>query len=176
MQAQFEWKVYTGTTAGVEHASGEHLTFLATDTFGVDAGDSPLFVPAAEATVNSYERWFGLKCTIAPDTACENFEIWGSSNQPDYDKKPPNKLTLYLGTTDSAATPTVSNSSIATTAQHSSYYDADHALTLNVEPEDDQIDAVDEYVRYGVAQLRAAEGVASGNVTTFILNLTYDES
>ena len=176
MQAVFVWKVYTGTTAAVEHASGEHLTFLADDSFGGDAADSPLSVPAAASTVNSYERWFGLKCTVAPDTACENFEIWGSSEQPDYDHKPPNKVTLYLGTTASAATPVVTNSTIATLAQHSSYYDSAHALTLNVEPGDNKIDAVDEYVRYGVAQLRLAEGVASGHMTTFILNITYDES
>jgi len=165
----------TSTNAGTETSCSNHPCFLNADVHSTDTASYAIRVPQAPADSDtySYEVWISWKCTTAPDNQCTAFKFWGSSSQPD---DPTNKVTMYAGTNSSGVTPVDTSSSYATSTVHGNYYSEGTALSLLIEPGDSKIDAVGEYVRYLVLQIKVEYGAAQGNLTTMVLNLSYEES
>ena len=176
--AAFKLVKCIGTDAATETDCNKHPTFLSADIVSDDHATYPIAVPvSAEASPNySFEIWLRSQCTGAPDSYCQNFKVWGPADQPDAGDSPGNRLTVYIGTTASGATPTDSASSVATTAQHSNYYSQATGLSIGVEPGDDKIEAVDEKTDYVVQQLKVEDLAQQGDIQTILFNWYYEET
>lgn len=176
--AAFKLLKCIGSGAGTETDCDKHPTFLSADVVSLETDTYPISVPvSAAASPNySFELWVRLECTAAPDNYCQNFKIWGPDEQPDHGDTPGDKMTIYIGTTASGATPTDSASSIATTAQHSNYYSQATGLAVGVQPSGDQIDSVGEQTDYVVLQLKVQDQAQQGDLQTVVFNWYYEET
>jgi len=164
----------TGSGAATKTDCSAHPCFLSADIVSTDQASYPIKAPAlAVSNPNySYELWLKLRCTAAPDSYCYNFKFYGSSDQPD---SPVNKLTVYVGTSPTGATPVSSASSVATVAQHATHYDLGTALVIPVDPVDSKINAVNEETNYLALQLKVEYGASQGAIATFVPNVSWEE-
>lgn len=173
-QAQFALYKCIGAGAANEVECTDEPCFLSLDNASFDPKSAPLLPPDAGSSY-SFEAWFRLVCTTAPNTQCSNFKVWAQTVHPDGDANPANKLTVYIGTTATAATPVATVSSVATSDQHTTYYDSTHALSVGVVPGDGKIDAVGEKTNYIVVQMKVDTGAAQGQVAGVEFHWSYEE-
>jgi len=152
----------TGTNAATE-ATITGLMMRSNDSVALTK-TNPITIPSG-AAAHSFEKWLRFKCTVAPSNQCTNFRYWGPNTTPG------TGLTLFAGTTDTGATPTASDSSVATTQQDTNYYDTSHQLTIpgtlvNVNDKSDFL----------VLQLDVANSASPGDITQQTHNYSYDEN
>jgi len=180
--AAFKLVKCIGTDAATETDCDKHPTFLSADIVSDDHATYPIAVPISSgASPNySFELWVRLECIGAPDNYCQTFKTWGPADQPDSGDTPGDRMTIYIGTTASGATPTDSASSVATEAQHDQgsigYYSQATALAVDVEPGDGKIDAVGEKTDYVVLQLWVEDLAQQGDIQTILFNWYYEET
>jgi len=175
--AAFKLNKCTGANAATEANCDKHPCFLSADMVSTETGTYPVAVPSdgISGPNYSYEQWLRLECTLAPNNQVDNIKFYGPNEQPD---APSNKVTIYAGTTVTGLTPTDSQSSVATTAQHSNYIGTGPGefLAIGVVPEDDIIDAIGEKTDYLVLQMKVEYLALHGNLTTMPFAIEYDES
>lgn len=163
----------TSWGAATETDVSAHPCFLSADIVSTDTASYPVKAPVAGGNPSySYELWLKLRCTAAPDNYCQNFKFYGSTLRPD---SPTDKLTVYVGTTPTGATPVNTASSVATVVQHTTHYSTGTALTIPVDPGDSKINAVNEETNYLVLQLKVEEGATQGAIASYIPNVSWEE-
>lgn len=168
----------TGTDAGTETETNRDPNFVSVDQYvgGDDHSDYDIPAPSSDGQYTySKELWIRWKLTGLPDNYIENLKAYGPNHQPDHEANPANKIIVMWGTTGSGATPTSNASTVATTPQHSNYYDVANSLAIGVVPVDGLLDAIGEKSEYLVAQLKIAYDVAQGTGPVIPFSLDYDE-
>lgn len=178
MLASFALKKCTGTNAATETTiSAKSLALQSADVTTNVAADNPVPIPrsAASSPAYSYELVLRWECTGAPDGYCQNFKYAGPATQPDFESSPPNKVTIYVGTSATGATPVNTQSSKATTIQHSNHYSEATGLSIGVVPGDSKIDAVGEKTNYLYMQAKVLDGAQSAVLPTQVQFLYFDE-
>lgn len=176
--AAFALKKCTGTNAATETTiSTKALALQSADVTTNVAANNPVPIPrdSGSSPAYSHELVIRWECTAAPDGYCQNFKAAGPAVQPDFEASPPNKVTIYYGTSGTGATPVNTQSTKATTAQHSNYYSEATALAIGVVPGDSKIDAVGEKTNYLYIQARIAYLAQSGNIPLQVHLLFFDE-
>ncbi len=162
MAATIKLMCCTGTNAGTENeVTG--IMFRSNDSHATDK-NNPITIPSS-GTTHSYEKWLRWKCTVAPDTQCTNFKFWGPNSAPG------TGLTIFVGTTSTAATPTDNDSTVATTQQDTNYYSQATALSIP-----GTLTAVNDETDYLVMQLDVASTASQGDMTQQTMNYCYDEN
>lgn len=176
--AAFALKKCTGTNAATETTiTDKRIALLAIDSTGNDHLSSPVAVPRDSGSSPSYSmetilRW---ECTTAPDSYCQNFKVAGPNVRPDSQANPPDKVTLYMGTSATGTTPKNTVSSVATVSQHDNYYSEATALAVGVVPGDSKIDAVGEKTKYVFLQGRIAYLAQQGELPMQVFQLFWTE-
>lgn len=174
--ASFTLKQCTGTDAVTETTLSDFKAyFRSADQATGDPADDPVPAPVGAATEAwSFELWLRLICATPPDNYCQNFKVWGPSTQPD---DPANKITIYMGTTDTGTTPTNDHdsTSVADTTQHDNYYNSATGLSIGVEPSDAKIEAVSEKTDYVVHQLEVTPGASQGDLALVPMKWGFEE-
>ncbi len=176
--AALNLKKCTGTNAATETTiSDKRLAFLSIDSTGNDYNANPIPVPRDAGSSPAYgmELWIRWELAAAPDGYLNNFKYAGPATQPDAAANPPNKVTIYAGTTGTGATPVKTQSSVATAVQHSSYYSEATALAIGVVPGDGKLEAVGEKTNFLVLQPRVAYLAVQGVPPTQVHVLYFDE-
>ncbi len=168
--AEFKILKCTETNAATETDTSGASYFLSADNASTTPSSYPLAIPNAGTTL-SYEAWFRLQCTAAPNNYAENFDVWGPNTQPD---DPSNKLTVYMGASVSGVTPINTTSTVADTIQHTNYYEAGNALTFdNV---NETVTAISDQTRFFVMQLVVAPFATTGTQAAMLFNMAWDET
>lgn len=168
--ASFKLLKCTSTNAATETDSDKAPNFLSTDSATDSPASAPLRVPAT-GTSYSFEAWFRLECTAAPDNYAENFKVFGPATQPD---DPRNKLVIKMGISTPGVTPVATASSVATTAQHSNYNSAGTALLFD--DVNETVTAIGNKTRFFVAQMNVSLGAEGGDILPALFNFTWDET
>lgn len=169
MVATFEWKVYTGTSAGTENpatGSADHLNFHNDDTYGTstDYQTKQIVVPSS-GTTYSYERWLRGKWS-GTFNEISNIKFWKSSGTLS-----DANLSINAGTTTTGATPTSSASSIATSSVPTT-----EGTALDLTPSGN-ITSSPGYSIYAVMQLEVPSTVTTpGDIGVQTFTMQYDES
>lgn len=161
MAAAVSIRVYTGTNAATQSSSVTGIDFISADNATNSLGNrqsNPI-----TAGNNSYEKWLKAYVDTAPDNAVTNFLFWTDGTVD-------SNTTLYVGATDTGATPTASNSTVATTS--ATTYTSGSKLTWDSASYTAQDDTTD----YLVLQLRTTGSASAGNWTQETLNYSYDET
>jgi len=167
--ANLALKKYTGTDAGTKN-SVTKFCYLSADDATETASTYPVSRPqTGDPAVYSYENWLKLELSVAPDNYVQNVKVWGSADQPD---SPTNKLTIYFGTTATGVTPTDSQSSTATTNQHTNHYEQGNALLIS----SGQLTAVGHSTNYLVTQMKVEAGASSGSPDSMIMHFCFEEA
>jgi hypothetical protein len=96
-------RVYTGSGAGTESTAQTGIALMNVDS----AADSPVANPVTPGS-NSFEKWIKLKVESADGQSLGAFWVERTGDLPD-------GVTIKLGITETATTPTASESSVATT-------------------------------------------------------------
>lgn len=169
--AAFDLIKTTGVSPGTENDSQHHPCYLNVDSNSTDTDNNSIAVPKSGGPNFSFEQALRFKCTVAPNGYCENFITWGPPYQPDHDRDPADKVTVYWGVSATYYQPVSSQSSIATTRQDTNYYDSEHALLLH----EGQITAVGQETNLLYDQLQVELGAQQGKLTTMTRNLAFDE-
>lgn len=169
MAATIKLRVCTGTNAseenvGIEdHAGG--IAFRSNDSADYqNPEDNPITIPSTGIN-RSYEKWIRFLCTVAPATQVTNFKVWGPNTQP------ATGLTVYWGTTATGATPTDSDSTIATIRQDTNFYS--QATAINVSG---TLTASGQETDFLVMQLDVESTATQGNMPQQTYNYSYDEN
>jgi len=162
-----------GTNAANETDCSKNPLFLSGDTSSASKTTYPVAVPRTAGANYSYELWIRYELDTPPDSYLQNFKIYGPDTRPD--ESGAQKLSIYLGTTDSGVTPTDSQSSIATLRADINYYSPGTACDMGVTPGDGKLEASGEKTNYIVMQLKVEQGAQSGSMTTQAFTLLYDE-
>ena len=174
--AAFDLKKQTGSSPGSESAvTSKAGTYLSADEHDTVPANHKIAIPdlVSDPANYSYEGWFRLKCSAAPNNQVDNIKVWGADEQPGGD----DKVTQYIGTTASGySTPVATVSSVATTRVDTGAYDYATGIAVGVVPGDDIINAVDEYSDYFVLQLKVEFGASAGTMPTQLFLIRYDES
>lgn len=161
MAATIVLQCCTGTNAATENTV-TGIMMRADDSHLVTK--NPVTIPSV-GVARSFEKWLRLKCTVAPANQVTNIKYWGPNTIP------ATGLTLYAGTTATGATPTASDSSVATTQQNTNYYDISHQLSISgtLVNQNDESD-------YFVFQLDVGTTASPGDIAQQTHNYSYDES
>ena len=169
---------YTGVSPGLATDSSKRPNFVSVDEHEPVSGNAPVSAPIdlASSPNSSFENYLRWKCTARPENQIINFKAYGPPTQPDAGSSPANKVTVYWATTDTYTQPSADVSVVATTPQHSNYYDGSSALAIGLTEVDDKIDAVDETTDFLVAQVQVVFGAAQGTVPDIVNAVTYEES
>ena len=174
MAATVELKIYTGTNAANENpASGDasNWNLMNTDAYDSTGTDyqsaaNRISVPAS-GTNYSYERWMRLKCTgtFNEITNVKFYRSAGTLSDANLD--------LLAGTTSTAATPTNSASSIATSTKDA--WDAE-GEAIDITPSGG-ITTANTYSNYAVVQLKVPSTVTTpGDIGSQTITFKYDVS
>lgn len=153
MAATLTLRVYTGTDAGTESAAETAICLLSADTAGTD----PAAAKVSPGT-NSYEKWMRVKIDAAGGGTFTNFWVSRSGDLPD-------GVVLKMGVTDTAATPTTTASTVATTTMADGrryYFDTNTYATTG------------DYTRYLVVQEQVTAAAASGAIAQQALEIGYE--
>lgn len=173
--AAFEAVKCTGVDAATETASDNSFFFLSADVVTETPGNYPIRVPNS-GSVRSFENWFRLRCTSAPQNYCENFKVWGPQNPPDV-PAPDNKLTIYIGAANVGATPTDAISTVATQAVHDSedgHWEQGNALMFDSDSQ--KIQNIGDETDYIVLQLDVGAAAAANSMELQLLSYAYEEA
>ena len=172
MAATVELKIYTGTNAGTENpASGDatNWNLMSTDAYdstGTDYQTNRIQVPSS-GTNYSYERWMRLRFS-GTFNLIDNIKAWHSAGTLS-----DANLDLLAGVTDTGATPTDSQSSVATTTLTG--WDSE-GEALDLTPSGG-ISSSPGYSKYLVVQLEVPSTVTTpGDIGTQTITFQYDES
>lgn len=178
-KATFTLYKVTGSTETENEVTAKNPMFLGGDGGDIHTlshGSYPIPAPKViDQTTYSWELKISWKCTKAPNNYCKNFKFWGAST-------PPNAYVLvYAGTQTTWSQAVQTLSSIATTRQDTNYVSKATGLTLPVDDvvSDnglDEIQAVGDYVRYLVLQLRVSYGAPQGAIGEQVFNRAHDEA
>ena len=174
MAATVELKIYTGTTAANENpASGDaaNWNLMNTDAYDSSGTDyqsatNRISVPSS-GTNYSYERWMRLKCTgtFNQITNVKFYRSAGTLSDANLD--------LLAGQTDTAATPSNSASTIATTTKGG--WD-EESEAIDITPSGG-ITTSNTYSKYAVVQLKVPSTVTTpGDIGSQTITFKYDES
>ena len=168
MSATATVMVCTGTSAGTE-TSASNLNLMSTDAYdstGTDYQSHKIRIQDS-GTNYSYERWFRVKYT-GTFNAIENVKVWHSAGSLS-----DGNLDLKAGETDTGATPTDSQSTIATTTLTS--WDTE-AEAIDITPSGGISNDGDE-TDYCVIQLEVPDTVTTtGDIGSQTITIQYDES
>lgn len=178
MLAAFEVDKLTGTNLATIHSGVEDnfVCFCNTDDDirPADVGSYPIPVPQSDYSY-SYENALRLRCISAPNNNVSGIKIYGPVAQPG------SGLTVYMGlTTGVNYTPQNTGIVLASTVQHTNYYDnLSNYLTWTISGSaTNKILGVGAVTDILWTQLRVAPE-ASGNTGTmslYSLMLEYNES
>lgn len=159
MTATVSIRVYTGTNAGTQSGAQTGIDFISADNATNSSGNrtsNPIV-----AGNNSYEKWLKARVDAAPDNSVGNFKFWTDGGVAA-------NTTLYAGVTATGATPTASNSSVATT--DATTYVSGSKLTWHA----GTLTTIGDLTDYLVLQLRTSASATQGNWSE-TLNYSYDE-
>ena len=148
-------RIYTGTSAGTESAAQSGIALMDIDS----ATNAPVANDIAKGA-NSFEKWMRIKVDDADGLSFTNFWIERSGDVPD-------GVTVKMGVTDTASTPTAATSSIATTTMADGrryIFDAN------------EYDADNDTTRYLVIQAQVAASAATGNIEQQVFTVGYSQS
>lgn len=162
MAATITIQACTGTNAATE-ATVTGIMHRANDSAATDK-NNPVTIPSI-GTARSYEKWLRFKCTVAPDTQVTNFKYWGPNTTPG------TGVTVFVGTTDTGATPVATDSAVATTQQDTNYYDTSHTLAIP-----GTLTAENQETDYLVFQVDVGTTATPGDTTQQTQNYSYDEN
>ena len=177
--ATFKTVKCTSTSAATEADCSHNPCWLSADITSTNTTLYKLSEPqnVGDPANYSYECWVRLEVVTAPDNKVENVKWHGPNTQPALSGGQPNeKLTVYVGTTDTGATPVVTVSSVATTRQDTTYYSAGTALTIPCDTGDGWLDGVGEQTDFCVTQLKIEHGSGQGNITPVLSTWLWEES
>jgi len=161
MSATVQLYVYTGTDAGTENGPVSGIDLISADNATnslTNRQDNPI-----QAGSYSYEKWIRAKVDGAPDNYVENFKFW-----TDGDVDP--NTTLRVGTTPTGATPTDSESSVAT--NDATNYTSGNKMTWHT----NRLTSVGETTDFLVLQLEVGAAASAGNWSQETLHYSYDEA
>ena len=174
MAATVELKIYTGTNAGTENpATGDatNWNLMATDNYDSTGTDyqsaaNRISVPSS-GTNYSYERWMRLKFS-GTFNEISNIKFYHSAGTLS-----DANLDLLAGATTTAATPTNSASTVATTTLTG--WDS-AAEAIDITPSGN-ITTSPGYSNYAVVQLKVPSTVTTpGDIGSQTITFQYDES
>jgi hypothetical protein len=148
MTATVSMRVYTGTDAGTESTAQVGFDLISADNAenGPSNRDDHEVAPGS----NSFEKWLRLRIDSADGQVLSNFWIERTGDLPD-------GVVVKLGTTDDPATPTASESTVATETMHEGrryWFDVGEY----------SVDG--DHTRYLVLQEQVAASAASGDIDT----------
>ena len=165
----------TGTSAATEtDATGNLMRLMNADSTSQTDGANPIAVPAT-GTNYSFENWYKFKVVTAPDNEIATIKVWGPNTQPNSDTK----LTLYLGTTATGATPVATASTVAVdridsgASEHNSQATA---LAVGTPQASDKLTAVNHETDFIVVQMKVEPAAVGGEGPVQTLSISYDES
>jgi len=165
MTATITMKVCTGSNAGTE-TTGTNWNLMSTDAYdatGTSYQTNNIQIPAA-GTNYSYERVLRWEFT-STFTEITNVKVWASTLSL------PTNCSMFGGETDTGATPTDSDSSIATTSMPTSVGSAfDITPSGGITSSGDKTDYL--YVQLDVP----STVTTTGDSSTQTLTVQYDES
>lgn len=145
-------RCYNGTNAATESAAITAIALLSVDAATVDPGSHVVAKGA-----NSYEKWLAVKVDSADGTTWSDFSVTCSGVLP-------TGVTIKVGVTSTAATPTNATSLVATTTlQAGRRYTFDTAT----------YDTAGEKTAYLVVQEQVAATAASGAIPQQALTVNY---
>ena len=161
MAATVTIRVNTGTTASAQSSAQTGIDLVSIDD-PVNTAPNRAANPIT-ASEKSYEKWCTARVDAAPDNQVNNFQLWG-------DEAVQSSTSLFLGKTDTAATPTSNDSTIATndfTAYAVGTKFAWHATNMT---------GIGSTTDYAVFQLDVDADAAAGNWTQETVSFSFDES
>jgi len=161
MAATVSIRVNTGASAGTESNTVTGIDLISADN-ATNSLDNRQANPIT-AGDQSYEKWLTAKVDVAPDNYVENFQVWGDGNVQ-------TETTLFVGVTSTGATPTNSDSTVATndyTTYTSGNKFAWHAT---------QMTGIGSTTDFLVLQLDTSASATAGNWTQETMNYSYDEA
>jgi len=162
MAATVTLRVNTGTSAGTQSGAVTGIDFISADNATNSLANRTTY-PITAGGNRSYEKWLTLRVDVAPDNAVNNVKFWTDGGVQ-------SNTTLYAGLTASGATPTDSNSTVATT--DATTYTSGSKLTWH----SGDLTAVGHVTQFLVLQLDAGASAAAGNWGQEVLNYSYDET
>lgn len=165
MAATVTLRVYTGSSAGTQSSSVTGIDFISADNATNSSGNrvaNPITIPPSGVT-RSYEKWLKLYVDVAPDNQIGNILFWTDGS---FDTG----VTIYGGTTATGATPTSSDSSVATT--NITTWTSGAKFTWDAGPYT-TTGAIDDFL---VLQMDVASTASVGNMTQETFTYSYDES
>jgi len=165
MAAEVSLRVNTGTDAGTESGSVSGIDFISADNATNSLANrqaNPIVIPVSGQHY-SYEKWLTLKVDVAPDNEITNVLFWGPDGYP-YGTE------VYCGVTGSGATPTDSQSSVATDKAEVVAVESDK-LTWDNGPLTSSGDTTD----FLVLQLEITSDAGPGNWSQQTFMYSYDE-
>lgn len=171
MAATFNWDQTCGASPGTATdlgSSGNLFNFKSIDdATAANYAANPIIASDTADEGNSYEVWLRGHFTGTFNTV-DNLQFWRSTNF-----SPSTGLTVNWGVTDTYATPTTNDSTVATTGVPTSDPGAEN-VTIGGAPGGSLTSA--GYSDYIVLQLNAATTAAAGDTSLATFTLQYDES
>lgn len=161
MAATITMKGCTSTNAATT-ADITAIMFRANDSVAVTTAN-PITIPGA-GTAYSYEKWIRWECDVAPDNQCTSFKYWGPNSAPG------TGLVIYAGTTDTGATPVVTDSAVATTQQDTNYTSGSELSIAGT------LVNIDDLTDFLVLQLDVGTTAGVGDMTQQSHYYSYDEN
>jgi len=151
-------RVYTGTNAGTESASQTGIDLISVDN-AVNTTQNRSDNEVAPGT-NSFEKWLRIKIDTANGHTLTNFWIERDGDLPD-------GVVIKMGVTDTAASPTASTSTVATTTMSSGRR---YIFDTN------SYDANNDTTRYVVVQEQVAGSASGGSIESQDFEIGWSQS
>lgn len=148
-------RVYTGSGAATESAAQTAIALLSVDAATVDPNSHQV----APGT-NSYEKWVRVRIDAASGKTYTNFWVERSGVLPD-------GVVIKMGVTDTAATPSSTTSTVATTTMADGRRYVFDASTYDVDG---------QHSRYLVLQEQVTAAAASGAITQQDFTIGFEQS
>jgi len=164
MAADVSLRVFTGTDAGTKSDPVDGIDFISADNAVnnlTNRQNNPIVVPGSGENY-SFEKWLKLELDTAPDNEITNIQFWGPSSYP-------TGTGVNVGTTQTGATPTDSESSVAT--EDVTTYTSGNKL----EWDDGSYSATGLIDEFLVLQLEVDNNASPGNWDQQTYYYSYDE-
>lgn len=161
MAATVSIRVNTGTNAGTQSAAVTGIDFISADNATNSLANRTTYPVVADD--RSFEKWLTARIDAAPDNQCDNWQFWT-------DGAVQSNTTLYAGVTATGATPTDSNSTVATT--DATTYTSGSKLSWDTSA----LTSIGHVTEFLVLQLDAGASATAGNWGQEVLNYSYDET
>ena len=174
------FKLLKCTAAETEIDANNHPCFLSANVHTETPSTYPVAIPALPTDPDNYSFEIALRVemTGAPDNQVQNLKVFGPDVRPDASQSPGNKLTIYMGTTDTfpGGGLVMTQSSIAATRQDTNYYSPGTALVIPIDEVDGIMNAVGEQSDYIFLQLEIVNAANIGDMETMTFSYQYEES